>query len=234
VSTISLPKTLYKTYSEVSETELFVIETGCRRVLGANYISYSVWSNDPEDVFNDRYWGQAVSKLKILNPKLKIDKALILGLGGGTLAYLLHKYFTPKKIVGIELDPTVINIGKNYFYLNLIKNLEIIQTDAVKWIQSKSGEKITEKEKYDVIFMDIFKVEATPVTCEDTDFFAKSSKLLKHGGILSLNKIFHREDKEEQIKDYLGKKIKPYFQKITYDRYQKALGLDNVLIYAIK
>ena len=118
--------------------------------------------------------------------------------------------------------------------MNLIKNLEIIQTDAVKWIQSKSGEKITEKEKYDVIFMDIFKVEATPVTCEDTDFFAKSSKLLKHGGILSLNKIFHREDKEEQIKDYLGKKIKPYFQKITYDRYQKALGLDNVLIYAIK
>ena len=232
MSTISLPKTLYRSFSKVSKTELSVIETGNRRVLGAKYISYSLWSSDFTDLFLDRYWGQAVSKLKTINPKLKIKNALILGLGGGTLAYLLHNYFAPEKIDGIELDPEVIKIGKDFFYLNSLTNLNIIQSDAVKWVESKSQREL--EEKYDVIFMDIFQVEATPISCETPDFFAQSAKLLKKDGILSLNKIFHRENSEKQIKDYLEMRIKPYYQEIIYDRYQKALGLDNVLIYAIR
>lgn len=232
MSLIVLPKTLHQAYSEVSKTQLSVIEVGHRRVLGAKYISYSLWSDDPKDRFSDRYWGQAMEKVK--SKKLKIKSALILGLGGGTLAYLLEKFYTPERIDGIEFDKEVINIGKKYFYLNSLEKLNVIHDDAVKWIHSRSQQKIPEARKYDVIFMDVFQVEVTPLSCETTDFFEKNARLLKKGGLLSLNKIFHRQNSEQEIESYLNDKIRPYFKKVIYDRYQKSLGLDNVLIWGRK
>ena len=234
--TLSLPKVLYRTPSPVSHTELLVIQTGTRRILGTRDINYSLWSSDPEDNFTDRYWQQMVSKIK--NQKLvsseversKIQEALILGLGGGTLAYLLNKFYAPEKIDGVELDPKIIEIGKAYFYLNSLPNLQIIQSDAVKWIKNQSKQR---ENQYDVILMDIFQAETTPKECETPEFFKQSTKLLKNNGILCLNKIFPQGNNKE-IEAYLKTRMKPCLKNIVYERYQKIPELNNVLIFGQK
>lgn len=232
MSTFSIPKTLYRSYSDYSKAELIVLETGCRRVLGAKQISYSLWSSDPDDLFTDRYWGQAA--LKVKGEKVKVKKALILGLGGGTLAYLLNRYYAPERIDGVEIDPEIIKIGKQFFYLLHLPNLYVIQADAADWIERRTTKNLAEADKYDVIFMDLFQVEVTPASSDTPEFFRRALQLLNPGGILSLNKIFHHHDKKEVIEKYLKQRFCSPYLTVTYDRYPRALGLDNVLIYAKK
>src|SRR5919199_876209 len=51
--------------------------------------------------------------------------ALLLGLGGGTIAHLLSGTFGPLPIVGVDDDPDVVALGRAHFGLDL-PNLEIV------------------------------------------------------------------------------------------------------------
>ena len=53
---------------------------------------------------------------------------LILGLATGAVAKLIPQ---PARIVGVEIDPVMIAIGKKYFDLDQIPNLKILNLDAI-------------------------------------------------------------------------------------------------------
>jgi spermidine synthase len=227
-----IPKTLYKGFSHHSNSSLVVLESGNRRTMGAGYINYSLWSSDEDDLFEDRYWGQLIKSLKIKDEKLKIDSVLIMGLAGGTLAYLVDRYFAPQKITGIEIDPEIIRLGREYFYLDQLSNLKIVQADVVNWLDGKLGQ--NHPETYDLILMDLFQLGETPASCDTPEFFQRSIQLLRAGGVLALNKIFQRGDSNDKIKAYIESRFDDYFRKVVFDRYQRPLKLDNVLIYGIE
>ncbi len=59
--------------------------------------------------------------------------ALILGLGCGSAASILAKKFPGIKITGVEIDPVMIKVGKEYFSLEEIPHLKIVIADARKF-----------------------------------------------------------------------------------------------------
>jgi spermidine synthase len=222
-----LHKTLHRSYSVFSGSDINVFQVGERRVLGTPQVSYSLWSSDENDLFEDRYWGKMIATIKkrIEN----IDSVLVMGIAGGTLAYLLNQTTSPKEIVGIEIDPEVIKLGKKYFYLDTLSNLTVIQADVVSWLKEELNKKDTKK--YDLIVMDLFQGPVTPPLCDREEFFHDSISLLNKGGVLTMNKIFHRDDPIEKIQQYVGERFGEFFDEVSFTRYQKSMKRDNVLMY---
>src|SRR3989344_1007167 len=70
--------------------------------------------------------------LKAISHKpLVISNCVILGLGGGTAAKLIRKYWPGAKITGVEIDPIMVELGKKY--LDLSDEIEIEIGDARKF-----------------------------------------------------------------------------------------------------
>lgn len=126
---------------------------------------------------------------------------LILGLAGGTIAGLISKQFNPKKIVGVEIDPVMIKLGKKYLDLDKIPNLEIVIKDAKDYL-------LTTKDKYDFILVDMYLGDQLPG-------FVYSPKFLKRLKLLSgyaiFNHLFYDDPKRQKAEDLVEhlKKIFP-------------------------
>ncbi|MFH1863767.1 MAG: hypothetical protein ABIJ85_02580, partial [bacterium] len=67
--------------------------------------------------------------LKKLRTK-EIKNCLILGLGGGSAAKLVRKYWPDCKIIGVDIDPVMAELGKKYLGLGQIR-MEIEICDAL-------------------------------------------------------------------------------------------------------
>lgn len=85
----------------------------------------------------------------LFDPK-KIQRVLILGLGGGAVVRSL-KILLPKiHITALEIDPTHIFIAKKYFGIKKDKSTHIIKADAIEWLKTYRGK------KFDFILDDLF------------------------------------------------------------------------------
>ena len=134
-------------------------------------------------------WKQTLRKLRI--KKEEIRNILILGLGGGTVAKLLRKKYPKAKIVGVEIDPVMIELGKKY--LNLDKyNIDFKITDATK-IKIK---------EYDLIIVDMYLGDKYV----DLAGFHPASK------ITIFNRLYYGDKKQEALE--FGQKLKKVFKKV--------------------
>ncbi|HCR36407.1 hypothetical protein A2130_02210 [Candidatus Woesebacteria bacterium GWC2_33_12] len=134
-------------------------------------------------------WKQTLRKLRI--KKEEIRNILILGLGGGTVAKLLRKKYPKAKIVGVEIDPVMIELGKKY--LNLDKyNIDFKITDATK-IKIK---------EYDLVIVDMYLGDKYV----DLAGFHPASK------ITIFNRLYYGDKKQEALE--FGQKLKKVFKKV--------------------
>lgn len=93
----------------------------------------------------------------IIPKQEKTKNALVLGLGGGLLANLIQqKNFN---VDAVEFDPRVIEIAKNYFYLD--PKVRCFSEDARAFLNERPG-LMTNYLKYDQIILDLFKAEEQP------------------------------------------------------------------------
>ena len=105
---------------------------------------------------------------------------LMLGLGGGALLHALQYHLNNPTFDVVEINPEVIDIAKQYFYLDKINTANIFQEDANLYITSC-------KKKYDVILVDIYQDKTYPKHCATQTFFQACQKLLKQDGIIAIN-----------------------------------------------
>lgn len=125
-------------------------------------------------------WREILKKIKTE----KIKTILIMGLGGGTLAKLLRKKYPNAKITGVEIDPMMIELGKNYLGLGQY-NVEIIIQDGYRF----------KKGKYDLIIVDTYCGDNYPKKFESEFFLNNIKKLLSSSGIVIFNRLFFKEKK---------------------------------------
>jgi spermidine synthase len=110
-------------------------------------------------------------------------RVLVLGVGGGAIMHMMNDFFNCEKIIGLELNPTHIEIAHEYFALNS-RAFELIETDAIEWVESCRGE------KFDVIIDDLFyedKGEPIKVAAPDSTWFYNLYSQLKPKGIVIMN-----------------------------------------------
>lgn len=152
-------------------------------------------------------WKQTLKQIP--NSKLQITNCLILGLGGGTVAKLIRKKYPDVKITGVEIDPTMVELGKKY--LNLDKTgVDIKITDAKKFL-AKHPPLIT---KYDLIVVDLYNGDKFPKRFGEKNYIHLVGFHLSRLGFVIFNRLYYGEKRPQAIR--FGKILEKSFSKVKY------------------
>lgn len=199
----SFPKVLYKSVSPISG-KITVVRRGGERQLIVGGMVQSINGDAPGA--GERVWGKIVDQIATYH--LPLASCLILGLGGGTVAHLLVKKYPKVKIVGVEIDPEIIKVGREFFDLGKLKNLRIICADAFGVVE-RPGTSPLGREKFDLIVVDIYLGRLFPLEFESFGFLTGVKNLLKTGGLLVINRIFPYKEKVE--KKFFAERLEKFF-----------------------
>jgi spermidine synthase len=149
-----------------------------------------------------------------LSRKLKV---LVLGLGCGTVAELIREKLPEAEITGVEIDSTVVDIGRKYFGLEKVSGLEIIVADAFAFKTDSL---------YDLVLVDLYLGQKFPQQAETIDFLQKIKSMLAKDGLVVFNRLYFNRQHRENADVFLGKVRQIY----PFVKTQKAVT--NLLILA--
>ncbi len=107
------------------------------------------------------------------------ERMAVIGLAAGTIPKQFTQVFGPLPIDGIELDPAIIEVGRDYFALNE-SNINAIAGDGRYALAQLPG-------PYDVITIDAYKVPYIPWHLTTREFFTEVSERLGETGVLAIN-----------------------------------------------
>jgi len=156
-------------------------------------------------------WYKALSKLKSLRQLAdsNLKTILILGLGGGTAASLTARFWPKAEIIGIEIDPKMIQLGKKYFELDKLPQLKIVEGEAIEYVRNNN-------DKFDLILVDLYQGDRIVKKSESGEFIGLAKRRLKSKGIIIFNRLFYDDHKEKAEK--FVKILEKYFKKVSLVR----------------
>ncbi len=148
---------------------------------------------------------------------------LILGMGAGTSAKQFLKYFNAN-VDAVEIDPAVIEAGKEYFGLKESERLHIYAEDARPFLQNS-------KKMYDVIELDVYHGGVyAPFYVLTQEFFQSAFDHLTPGGVLVMNVLSpFQAEKRTLLVDTVGKTMSTIFPSL----YKMEMSM-NHLLFATK
>lgn len=144
-----------------------VIEENGRKNLIVNGVCQSTYP--PSD---QGYW-------KYMIPETPVKKALILGVGAGTIPRMLLEKNPDCQILGVDYAKDVIQVAIEHFHLGEL-NMKLVIEDAFEYIN-------TINEQFDLIIVDLFNGHEFPLKCVSPSFLGRCQQLLEKGGKLYIN-----------------------------------------------
>lgn len=112
------------------------------------------------------------------------DDALLIGLGGGSIAkHLLHR-FPDCQLKVVEYRKSVVKIARSHFGLPLDSRLKIVVGDGAEYVRKRLD---NERELYSLIMVDAFDSQGMAEAICNWSFFEHCQQLLKEDGILVIN-----------------------------------------------
>ena len=156
-----------------------------------------------------------------------VKSALLLGLGAGTVPKQLTKaYGSQIQIDGVEIDPTIIDIGRQYFAMNE-PNLNAIAQDGRYQL-------ITSDKKYDIIGVDAYKQPYIPFHLTTLEFFRQVRAHLNPTGVAVINagtpvvngKVDYR------LADALAQTMKQVYPNVYMINLYNIAGFFNTIVVA--
>ena len=121
---------------------------------------------NPKQVLTQGPWDYFMMAPFFNNPpytRQQVQKVCIIGLGAGTAVREFTAAYGPIPIDGVEIDPTIVGLGRQYFNMNE-KNLNVIVQDGRYYLQ-------TTHKKYDVIAIDAYQQPYVPFQLTTKEFF---------------------------------------------------------------
>ncbi|MEK7550846.1 MAG: methyltransferase domain-containing protein [Patescibacteria group bacterium] len=137
-------------------------------------------------------WKRTLKKIHSSYPV--IHNSLILGLGGGTVAKLIHKYWPQAKIIGVEIDKNMVELGEKYLELDRSK-MKIVIGDASKF----------KTNNYDLVIVDTYLGDKV------VDI---TGSHLVNAGITIFNRLYFGGKRPEAVR--FGKKLEKIFTRVEY------------------
>jgi spermidine synthase len=157
-----------------------------RRVLHLNegVAIHSVWR--PNTVLTGGEWDTYLALPPLLGRPLR--RVAILGNAGGTTARALGVYYPKARVDGVELDPAVTRVGREYFGLGDNPRLTVHTADARPFLRSTDA-------RYDLIVVDAYRQPYVPFYLATREFFQLVREHLTPGGVVALNVAAVPDDK---------------------------------------
>jgi spermidine synthase len=149
-----------------------------RRLLRLNegVAVHSVWRRDT--VLTGGVWDAFLALPPLLDRPLR--SVAILGNAAGTTARALGVFYPDARVDGVELDPAVSRVGREYFGMGDNPRLTVYDADARPFLRRTD-------ERYDLIIVDAYHQPYVPFYLATREFFRLARERLAPGGILALN-----------------------------------------------
>lgn len=168
--------------------------------------------------FDDKYINFYESFLKINWDKFKCKKVLVLGLGLGSVIYMLEKNLKKSfEYTAVEIDHEIVRLAEKYTLSKLNSYVETIVTDASHYIQLAQN-------KYDLILMDVFQSSEIPKEFQSDTFLDSLKQTLSQDGLLIYNRM-NISDTDKSLNTAFSTKFEQHFSQ--YRQYQ----IINNMIY---
>ncbi len=107
-------------------------------------------------------------------------RALIVGLGGGTLPNFFHSRLPELAVDVVEIDPGVVEIAKGYCGFQEDPRLRVFIEDGRDFIENC-------RDRFDLIVLDCFDADSVPVHMRTLEFLGAVKKVLSPEGIVVAN-----------------------------------------------
>ena len=105
-------------------------------------------------------------------------RVLVLGLAGGAAAREILAVWPDADILGVELDPAVVEVARERFGLS--PKVRVAVADARRHVE-------TSAEQHDVVIVDLYSTAIIPFFTATREFFAAVERRVAPGGILLMN-----------------------------------------------
>lgn len=166
---------------ETEHNDIFITKRGrdltmAFQLKGFDYTESVANLTDPDDL-PVRY--TQVMTLAVAYPST-LDRVLMLGLGGGTLATYLGRFLPDARIETVEIDPAVINAAKTYFGIRETPRVRYLEGDARVFLNRNV-------ERYDLILVDAFHGGYVPFHLLTREFYMLLKQRLTPGGAAAFN-----------------------------------------------
>lgn len=135
---------------------------------------------------------------KIRGRRLDVKNCLILGLGGGDAARLVRKFWPARagepesKIVGVEIDPIMVELGKKYLGLDE-SGVEIVSQDAYEFCTKYN----IQDARFDLILVDVYVGYEVPEKFRSEEFIRRVKSLVSKRGVAIFNRLYHGDKRRE-------------------------------------
>ena len=135
-------------------------------------------------------WNTSLKELA--KSKKDINNCLILGLGGGGMIKIINKYWMNVEIVGVDVDPVIVDLGKKYMKLDEY-DIKIVIEDASLFVIEEK------KNKYDLVCVDVYVQDAVPKKFTQKQFIKDVKKLLSQNGVVIFNRLYYGDEKIKAV-----------------------------------
>jgi len=137
---------------------------------------HSVWREG--EVLTGGPWDAPLALPPLLGRPLR--SVAILGNAGGTTARALGRYYAAARVDGVEIDPAVTRLGREWLGLGDNPRLVTYDADARPFLRRTDR-------RYDLILVDAYRQPYVPFYLATREFFRLVRSRLEPGGIVALN-----------------------------------------------
>ena len=108
-------------------------------------------------------------------------RALLIGLGAGSLAKFMHRHLAQTTLTAVDIDPRIPRMARLHFHLpDDPRRLKIVIADGAEYVEGR-------RRKFDLVLVDGFGPDARPGRLDTVDFYANCAGLLNQTGLLVCN-----------------------------------------------
>lgn len=191
---------LESTSSDYNDELHVVLSRGRHQLCTANAI-YS---------FDDLYDNYRRAFQKIRVDELGINKVLILGLGLGSIPYMLEKKFgVDFHYTAVEIDEEVARLAHTYTLQNLRSPMETIIADAHDFIMQND-------DTFDLICMDVFVDDVIPQKFHKENYLSALGSALGKDGILLFNRLSRTKADIKHTREFFNHSFSQAFPNAAY------------------
>lgn len=177
-----IPYLKYEQESLYNYIQVTQLPDGTRQlILNEGQAIHSIYYPDRKRVLTGWYWDYFLAAPyfnKGFTPE-KLRRVGIIGLAGGTIARQFTQVYGPVPIDGVELDPAIVNVGRQYFDMN--------EPNLTTYVQDGRAFLATTQNQYDVVAIDAFQQPYIPFQLTTREFFTAVRSHLSPTGVVALN-----------------------------------------------
>lgn len=125
------------------------------------------------------YFDAATDVLKAFKGR-RIERIVLLGMGGGEMLRQAHAVVPDALLVGVEIDPETLDLALTKF--DLPRPIATARADAIEWIKIPGNEEL-----YDVVMVDLFVDSQMVSASTKPEFLSDCARALRPGGLFLMN-----------------------------------------------